>query len=993
MPPKLAVEASASASPPSRSSTRFGGSAGLLLLSIAFHLVYLGSIFDIYFKSPVTKGVGERYGVDALSSGTRAASEVQKEGLAKRVVLIVGDGLRADKLFQTYPSPPFAFSDPLPSPLAGQPHALASASQDGGEQDQTTTPAPFIRGLIQSGKAEWGVSHTRVPTESRPGHVALIGGMYEDVSAVTRGWTTNPVAFDSVFNQSSHTYSFGSPDILPMFQQGASDPHRVDAWSYGEEYEDFSADAVHLDLWCLEQLKVLLDNSTRDAELKKQLNGEGTVFFLHLLGLDTTGHSYRPHGAEYHRNIRVVDHVVEETVRLMDEFYGDEETAYVFTADHGMSSKGNHGDGAPENTRTPLVVWGKGVGGKRDEAEKGHDEYSEGWGLEGVRRDVEQADVAVLMSILGGLNIPANSAGRVPLDYLDGSPSFKARAALANANQILAEFTVKSDFKRDHALSFSPFPELVNSHAAGTHSVASRKAAIKAMIDAELYEEAQNMSMELVKIGLRGLRYFQTYDWLILRTIVTLGYLGFILYNTSFLLRRHVYPSAPLRRQSTPNVIAPLLGVFAFTLLSTKFMIEQAPPSYYLYALFPAFFFSSILSDPWPFLQLGRDLKAYASVVKVVGGLAIVLSALQTMVWGYSLREVFAVLLVGMGIVWPTVGMESGFLRREKMLIGAWGTSCAVLAVFPLLPVEKGESIAVIMAGGASFLALAWYALRLLGKNDFPAPGQTGLSTLAKARLAILAEIILTIACMVVTASSARSLQLKQGLPLVNQVSGWLILVLSLAVAVIHGRPRAQPFFERLLVLLFAFAPAFIILSLSYEALFFATLCTTLIIWMMLELKLVEGKSAGEGTTQLNAEHARIALFFLAFLHVCFFGVGNVASISSFYLEPVYRLIPVFAPFPMAALLLFKLLTPFVALSAVTSVLNHRLHLPLFSLFIIASTLSDYLALNFFFLVTDEGSWLEIGSTITNYAICSLLGIFNTVLYLGGEAVLAYCQV
>jgi GPI ethanolamine phosphate transferase 1 len=77
----------------------------------------------------------------------------------------------------------------------------------------------------------------------------------------------------------------------------------------------------------------------------------------------------------------------------------------------------------------------------------------------------------------------------------------------------------------------------------------------------------------------------------------------------------------------------------------------------------------------------------------------------------------------------------------------------------------------------------------------------------------------------------------------------------------------------------------------------------------------------------------------------------------------------------------------------VTSVLNHRLHLPPFSLFIIASTLSDYLALNFFFLVTDEGSWLEIGSTITNYAICSLLGIFNTVLYLGGEAVLAYCQV
>ena len=62
----------------------------------------------------------------------------------------LGDGLRADLLFT-----PNAFQD-IPG------------------SDLLDVVAPHLRSVVLT-RGAFGISHTRVPTESRPGHVAIIG--------------------------------------------------------------------------------------------------------------------------------------------------------------------------------------------------------------------------------------------------------------------------------------------------------------------------------------------------------------------------------------------------------------------------------------------------------------------------------------------------------------------------------------------------------------------------------------------------------------------------------------------------------------------------------------------------------------------------------------------------------------------------------------------------------------------------------------------------
>jgi phosphatidylinositol glycan class N len=365
--------------------------------------------------------------------------------------------------------------------------------------------------------------------------------------------------------------------------------------------------------------------------------------------------------------------------------------------------------------------------------------------------------------------------------------------------------------------------------------------------------------------------------------------------------------------------------------------------------------------------------------------------------------------------VWPALyGLD--FIKKNMGTVATWVLSCLIMSAFTMLPANKAEDTQMILLGGGLMFAVG--ALYLVFEKSILAD-TTSEDELAepklddKSRIILCVQLGLVLLSMIVTKSSIGYIQARQGLPLGVLVVGWATLLSSLFLPQLHGLYPNSHYIHRLVVIFLQFAPTFIILTISYEGLFYFAFCLCLFSWMRLEHQVYlhttdTPENKGFASTNpikpaveaaatrldsikkgdyrsLTLADARIALFFFFFIQSAFFSASNIASVSSFSLDAVYRLVPVFDPFSQGALLMLKLMVPFAALSANFGLLNRRLGVAPSALFMVVMAVSDVMTLSFFFMVKDEGSWLDIGTTISHFVIASLLGVFVAGLELYSE--------
>jgi phosphatidylinositol glycan class N len=218
------------------------------------------------------------------------------------------------------------------------------------------------------------------------------------------------------------------------------------------------------------------------------------------------------------------------------------------------------------------------------------------------------------------------------------------------------------------------------------------------------------------------------------------------------------------------------------------------------------------------------------------------------------------------------------------------------------------------------------------------------------------------------------------------QTTSWTILLTGIPVALLGTKPILL---QRMLALFMALQSAYMLLALSYEGLLLLVLGALLCAWVHMEFtdrnqhrnltELQLNMAPQRPRNVVSSKDAFHSLFFLLFSVASFFGTGNIASLNSFDPRSIRCLVAVFSPFVMGGLLLLKVLIPFLAVAIFTRLVLHISRLHTRALVLLLLLFSDIMALHFFFLVTDEGSWQEIGTSLSHFVIAQATVIFLQV--------------
>ncbi|EDV53415.1 GPI ethanolamine phosphate transferase 1 [Drosophila erecta] len=485
------------------------------LQALVVHILLMGSILSTYFQPTLLPNLVPQKTM--LDMGLKPPAD--------RLVVFVTDGLRAATF-------------------------LANNGSD----------VPDLKDIYRN-QGRIGISRSCAPTMTRPGHIAIFGGFNEDPAAALVNYRYNPSDFDTVFNRSRNMIGWAHSNIAGYFMDLTHGGAPLRFYTFRER--DLP-EKLTCDKWVFNKVAHFFNNSDNVREWR---NHKPAVLLVYLADMDIAAHRFGPLTKEFFKKLQYTQRGIRNTYELFERVFNDSKTAYLLTSDHGMSNEGTHGSGRSLEVETPLFMWGAGV--KREEID-----IDANFPKKPNISQVDQTQLASLMSALIGLPPPMNNLALMPVGYLNVSDEYQAVALHLNVLQLLsqAEILIR---RHESALFYKWLPKFNQLHLELIDQYAAQFDFLKARGN---LTEAMEICQEFGKLAKKCLAYYHEYYRTPLIVSTSLSYLiwfyclllqltrlskkekvhrrGFMTFSTLILIMIGILLTITLELQNVPHITA-----------------------------------------------------------------------------------------------------------------------------------------------------------------------------------------------------------------------------------------------------------------------------------------------------------------------------------------------------------------------------------------------------------------------------------------------------
>ncbi|KAH8306445.1 hypothetical protein KR018_011522 [Drosophila ironensis] len=411
------------------------------------------------------------------------------------------------------------------------------------------------------------ISQSTPPTMTRSGHVAIFGGLTEDPSTILVNYRYIPTPFDTVFNRSRMTYGWVLPNVNRYFKKL---PHNGAPLQF-HVFKERSVGRLNWDALVYKKFREFISQHDNVEMLR---SATSPVLFFYLADVDIAGHRYTTTSPEFFNKLLHTQRVIRGIYELIEAAFNDNRTAYLMTSDHGQTALGYHGLGSKLEVETPLFLWGAGVSNQR----------GEGWPI------VRQVQLAPLMSSLIGLPPPMNNLGVLPMDFLNASAEYKAKAQHLNTLQILDQAKV---LLRRHMNTI--FHEWVPQfEELGLEQIDNYTIKIAALYEKKNFDTAKIFSRKVAILGKQCIEYYTDYYQFPLLVATTVSCAIWCSCLLLQLTRLSMEKKDPREGYLTwPSLIPILLGILIISLI----FLQNVPIITGFYLLMPVGLFIMALAE------------------------------------------------------------------------------------------------------------------------------------------------------------------------------------------------------------------------------------------------------------------------------------------------------------------------------------------------------------------------------------------------------------